>query len=101
MFIKHLTPQPEQELKGCRTVAFALETLNHDPIVTIYQLDGAMRLPFIEYLPPKPEALYRISNVVSGKVLHQSHQGVLIIQNTLLDNTSMLLSFEEITGGTP
>jgi len=101
VFIKHLTPQPEQELKGCRTVAFALETLNHDPIVTIYQLDGSMRLPFIEYLPPKPEALYRISNVVNGEVLHQSHQGVLIIQNTLLDNTSMLLCFKEITGGTP
>lgn len=100
-FINHLTPQPARELKGCRTVAFAIESVNHDPLLTIYQLDGATRLNIIEYLPPKPEAYYRISNLVNGTIIHHSHQGVLVFQNTLLDNTSILLEFEEISGESP
>ena len=97
-FIKHLTPQPERDSKGSRTVAFALESQNYDPLLTIYQLDGSYHQPIITYLPPKPEAFYQISNLVSGEILYFSHQGVLILQNTLSDNTSMILCFEEISG---
>lgn len=95
-FIKHLSPQPQRESKGCRTVMFAIENQVHAPLLTIYQLEGRLRLPFIEYLPPKPEAIYRISNLVSGEVLHQAHQGTLSFQNRLSDNPSVILGFEEV-----
>ncbi len=75
---------------------FAIENQVHAPLLTIYQLEGRLRLPFIEYLPPKPEAIYRISNLVSGEVLHQAHQGTLSFQNRLSDNPSVILGFEEV-----
>lgn len=95
-YIKHLSAQPERESKGCRTVAFAIESQGHGPIITIYQLDGVMRLASIEYLPPKPDVFYKITNIISGEVLNPSHQGVIIFHNTLSDNSSMILGFEEI-----
>ena len=95
-YIRHLSAQPERESKGCRTVAFAIETQSYGPLVTIYQLDGELRLASIEYLPPKSDAFYKITNVVSGHVLHPSHQGVFIFHNTLSDNSSIILGFEEI-----
>lgn len=95
-FIKHLSPQPQRESKGCRTVMFAIENQVHAPLLTIYQLEGRLRLPFIEYLPPKRGAIYRISNLISGEVLHQAHQGTLSFQNRLSDNSSVILGFEEI-----
>lgn len=94
-YIKHLSAQPEHESKGCRTVAFAIETPSRGPIIAIYQLEGPMRLPSIEYVPPKPDAFYTITNIISGEVLNPSHQGTLIIHNTLSDNSSLLLGFEE------
>ena len=94
-FINHLTAQPQRDGKGARTVAFAIETKNHDPLLTIYQLDGGSHLPSITYLPPKPEATYQIRNLVSGEILFKAHNGVLTIQNNLRDNSAMILIFEK------
>jgi len=97
-FIKHLTPQPERDLKGARTVAFAIESPSYAPLLTIYQLDGSLSRPSITYLPPKPEANYQVSNLVSGEILFPRHQGALTLENNLKDNAAMILSFEEISG---
>ena len=97
-FINHLTPQPERDHKGSRTVAFAIENETQSPLLTIYQLDGGDTQPIITYLPPKPEAFYQIRNLVSDETLFLSHQGTLTIQNTLKDNCAMILIFEEISG---
>lgn len=97
-FINHLTPQPERDHKGSRTVAFAIENETQSPLLTIYQLDGGATQPIITYLPPKPEAFYQIRNLVSDETLFLSHQGTLTVQNTLKDNCAMILLFEEISG---
>ena len=97
-FINHLTPQPERDHKGSRTVAFAIENETQSPLLTIYQLDGGDTQPIITYLPPKPEAFYQIRNLVSDETLFLSHQGALTVQNTLKDNCAMILIFEEISG---
>lgn len=97
-FINHLTPQPERDHKGSRTVAFAIENETQFPLLTIYQLDGGATQPIITYLPPKPEAFYQIRNLVSDETLFLSHQGTLTVQNTLKDNCAMILIFEEISG---
>jgi len=94
-FINHLTAQPQRDGKGARTVAFAIETHNHDPLLTIFQLDGGSKLPSITYLPPKPEATYQIRNLVSGEILFKAHKGTLIFQNNLKDNSAVILIFEE------
>jgi hypothetical protein len=96
-FINHLTPQPERDLKGSRTVAFAIENQGQSPILTIYQLDGGSAQSIITYLPPKPEAFYQIRNLVSDETLFLSHQGTLTVQNMLKDNCAMILIFEEIS----
>lgn len=97
-FINHLTPQPERNLKGSRTVAFAIENQTQSPLLMIYQLDGCSTQSAITYLPPKSEASYQIRNIVSDETLFQSHQGTLTLQNTLKVNTAMILIFEEISG---
>jgi len=97
-FINHLTAQPQRDLKGSRTVAFAIETKNQDPLLTIYQLDGDSTQSSITYSPPKPEATYQIRNLVSDETLFLSHQGTLTLQNTLKENSAMILIFEEISG---
>ena len=97
-FINHLTPQPERDLKGSRTVAFAIENKTQSPLLAIYQLAGGCTQAVITYLPPKPEAFYQIRNLVSNETLFLSHQGALTVQNTLKDNCAMILIFEEISG---
>lgn len=97
-FINHLTPQPQRDGKGSRTVAFAIETQDQLPLVTIYQLDGGPTQFSITYLPPKPEATYQIRNLVSDEILFKAHKGVLTFQNSLKDNSAMILIFEEISG---
>lgn len=96
-FINHLTPQPERDGKGSRTVAFAIETNNQAPLLTIYQLDGGSHLPSITYSPQKPEATYQIRNLVSDETLFKAHQGTLTVENNLKDNSAMILIFEEIS----
>lgn len=97
-FIKHLTPQPERDQKGARTVAFAIESASYPPLLTMYQLDGGTERPTITYAPLKPKAFYQIKNLVSGEILFPRHQGVLTLENNLKDNSAMILSFEEISG---
>ena len=96
-FINHLTPQPERDLKGSRTVAFAIENKTQSPLLAIYQLAGGCTQAVITYLPPKPEAFYQIRNLVSDETLFLSHQGTLTVQNSLKDNCAMILIFEEIS----
>lgn len=97
-FINHLTPQPERNLKGSRTVAFAIENQTQSPLLMIYQLDGGSTQPTITYLPPKPEAFYQIRNLVTDEILFLSHQGTLTLPNTLRENSALILIFEEISG---
>ena len=97
-FISHLTAQPQRNLKGARTVAFAIESPSYPPLLTIYQLDGSTDRPTIIYTPAKPEALYQVKNLVSGEILLPRHQGTLTLENNLIDNAAMILSFIEISG---
>lgn len=96
--INHLTPQPQRDGKGARTVAFAIETQDYAPILTIYQLDGSSNLASISYMPPDSEATYQIRNLVSDEILFKNNKGILTIENSLKDNSSMILIFEEISG---
>ena len=98
MRIRHLTAQPERDHKGARTVAFAIESASYPPLLTIYQLDGSLSRPTINYLPPKSEAIYQVKNLVSGEILFPRHQGTLTLENNLKDNAAMILSFIEISG---
>jgi hypothetical protein len=80
-------------------VAFAIENQTYSPLLAIYQLDGGSTQAVITYLPPKPEAFYQIRNLVSDETLFLSHQGTLTLQNSLKDNSAMILIFEEISPG--
>jgi len=97
-FIRHLTAQPQRDLKGSRTVAFAIESQSYPPLLTIYQLDGTTERPAITYTPSNLDADYQIKNLVSGQILFPHHQGTLTLENNLEDNAAMILSFIEISG---
>ena len=96
-FIRHLSAQPERELAGCRTVAFAIEAENFDPIVVIYQLEGKNYLPQIQYAPPKSLAQYRVRDLRSQEIILESSQGEFVFVNNLLSNTARILIFEKVS----
>ncbi len=91
-----LTKQPMRELQGMRTVAFAIECEKFSPILTIFQLEGFEREKTIIYKPSNLKLKYRISNLVTGEVLINEHMGILKYENTLSDQNSLIIKFEEI-----
>ena len=96
-FIRHLSAQPERELAGCRTVAFAIESEGFNPIVVIYQLEGKNRLPQIRYAPPNSLAHYRVRDLRSQEIVMESGQGEFIFENNLLNNSARMLIFEKVS----
>lgn len=96
-FVRHLSAQPERELAGCRTVAFAIESEDFDPLVTIYQLVGKNRLPQIRYAPPNSLAHYRVRDLRSQEIVMEASKGEFVFVNNLLDNTARMLIFEKVS----
>ena len=92
--VRHLTPQPQRDELGCRTVAFAVETDSFDPMMLIYQLSGQGRESAVSYSDLAADKKYTVRNLISGEVLIAEHSGTYVFNNHLPDNHSIILSFE-------
>jgi len=86
--ISYLSRQPERFEGGVRTVAFAIETYLHSPIIMIFQLSGASEST-INYKVSDPDLVYDVHDLITGehrKLLPSS--GSLNLQIPITANTA-------------